>query len=1349
MKKTLLILTLLFGIGTSHGQSTIWSEDFESYVNETGVKGSGITNSGDYPLSSGKWSLDVSNANFTNQYDYFMTLDLDNDGDHQLVVQDSDGYPASGGIIYWISESIDISSYIQVSIDIDVSEDAGDNLENTDFYRLEYRIDGGSWTTFATNGYRENDFTAVTGTQTGLSGSTLEIRIKTRTTAGGEHIYFDNIIVTGNDKTTEVYDTGSQPAATTISSLNDTDNEAVEVFQMEIQDQGSGDGLPTKVTNIRLKPHTTNTADWTDNIQGFVIYDSNLNQYIPTTLSITDTAIDFTFNSTDLNISDNGVIDLSFYIFLNTSNIQDGKILSFMVDADNHGFTADSSGSDFASDFLMGDFNSNDFTIDVEATALQFLQQPTDVDVFDTMTPAVKVIYVDENSNIDIDYDSLGATATLSASGATLDASTTTDGTPVQGIMTFNDIKFISTGTGVTLRIDDNAGIANPTVNSNAFNVTGEQEILIKGNDTEIINGDNTPSQIDETDFRQVKVNGSTVYRTYTIYNTGKLDLNLTGTPMVSISGVNASDFTITGQPATPIVGGGSTTFTVSFDPSDYGIRTATVSIDNNDNDENPYTFDIQGTGADYTNCTGIDYIQDFEATPAQPELSYTNTSQVLNSSDISASLYPLGDSYYVSGSNAKYLNNYNAGGTIWFNTVDTRNYTDVEFSIRVASFSGTSGNGADLVDHVEILVSTDDGVTWSEELEVTGADSPYNAKWSFDSGTGIAEVAYDGDNNKTTFTPASGGYRTTDGYSTMRITNLPSVEKLKIKIWVKNNSADEYWILDDAKLIGRKATIWNGGAWTNGAPDEATKMIIEDNYDTANGNIHACECEIKSGKTITVSDGSNLEVEKNIINNGTIIVNNEGSLVQYKSDAVLSGYGMYQLNKTSKPLNNASDYVYWSSPLNSSTFSLGDIINNAWGYYKFDPNEANNGTNYPGWVALSATDIPVPGYGYAISAPLGTNAGTILTPQFIKDSDPFNNGNIIVNIYKKGGPNNIGDFNLLGNPYPSAIDFNALVNDPDNVSVNGSYYLWTNCAGLNGNHHQVGGYTVYATSGTNIAACDSNGGTAQAGQYIATAQGFFIEANTDNSTLTFKNAHRVTGNNDNFLNRPTQNHHVVWLNMTDDTGNFNQIAVGFYPDATVGFDRLFDAHSMSEGTGYALYAKYGDHKLVIDALPDTDIDNTIVPLVVEISAISNLTFSLDHQFGLDNFDILLYDHDSQNYTNLKNTDYMVNINDGIHEGRFELVFLSTLSVENESLTNVIVLSQNKGVFKLQSEVEGVLIKDVKVYNINAGILFEKNNVNTQNTVVDLSNLSNGSIILFKIITSDNKTLVKKAIKLK
>ncbi|MBL9182540.1 MAG: choice-of-anchor D domain-containing protein [Verrucomicrobiaceae bacterium] len=125
-----------------------------------------------------------------------------------------------------------------------------------------------------------------------------------------------------------------------------------------------------------------------------------------------------------------------------------------------------------------------------------------------------------------------------------------------------------------------------------------DPEIAVEGNATNITDGDATPSTTDHTDFGSTAVTGGTVVRTFTIKNTGSAALNLTGTPKVALGGTHAADFTVTTAPTSPVAAStGTTTFQVTFDPSAAGLRTATLSIANDDGDENPFNFAIEGTG--------------------------------------------------------------------------------------------------------------------------------------------------------------------------------------------------------------------------------------------------------------------------------------------------------------------------------------------------------------------------------------------------------------------------------------------------------------------------------------------------------------------------------------------------------------------------------------------------------------------------------------------------------------------------------------------------------------------------------------------------------------------------------
>ncbi len=119
-------------------------------------------------------------------------------------------------------------------------------------------------------------------------------------------------------------------------------------------------------------------------------------------------------------------------------------------------------------------------------------------------------------------------------------------------------------------------------------------EIDVLGNGMSIADGDMAPSAEDHTDFGGAHITGVGINRLFTIKNTGNANLNL-GTAV--ITGMHPGDFTVEVQPDPIVPPGGMTTLRVRFDPVLPGLREAKVEIPNDDADENPYDFAIQGTG--------------------------------------------------------------------------------------------------------------------------------------------------------------------------------------------------------------------------------------------------------------------------------------------------------------------------------------------------------------------------------------------------------------------------------------------------------------------------------------------------------------------------------------------------------------------------------------------------------------------------------------------------------------------------------------------------------------------------------------------------------------------------------
>jgi gliding motility-associated-like protein len=121
---------------------------------------------------------------------------------------------------------------------------------------------------------------------------------------------------------------------------------------------------------------------------------------------------------------------------------------------------------------------------------------------------------------------------------------------------------------------------------------TNAPEINIVSNSNSILNGDNTPNLTDNTDFGSILTCIGSIQKTFTIQNTGTLDLEIT---TISVTG---TDFTFT-PPAFPLIiaAGNSEDIVIDFDPSIDGNQTQTLTILSNDIDEAIYTFDINGLG--------------------------------------------------------------------------------------------------------------------------------------------------------------------------------------------------------------------------------------------------------------------------------------------------------------------------------------------------------------------------------------------------------------------------------------------------------------------------------------------------------------------------------------------------------------------------------------------------------------------------------------------------------------------------------------------------------------------------------------------------------------------------------
>ena len=135
--------------------------------------------------------------------------------------------------------------------------------------------------------------------------------------------------------------------------------------------------------------------------------------------------------------------------------------------------------------------------------------------------------------------------------------------------------------------------VYNATENTtSATTLSPTPEINIKQGVTNILTGGSHS-------FGNIEI-GAFVDIVFTIENVGSANLTLT-TPLA-----DSGDYSIFSQPTTPINAAGTTNFTVRFTPTALGAINGSLTITNNDSNENPYVINFTGTGANSSNSDVI-----------------------------------------------------------------------------------------------------------------------------------------------------------------------------------------------------------------------------------------------------------------------------------------------------------------------------------------------------------------------------------------------------------------------------------------------------------------------------------------------------------------------------------------------------------------------------------------------------------------------------------------------------------------------------------------------------------------------------------------------------------------------
>ncbi|MBN1187362.1 MAG: T9SS type A sorting domain-containing protein [Bacteroidales bacterium] len=451
--------------------------------------------------------------------------------------------------------------------------------------------------------------------------------------------------------------------------------------------------------------------------------------------------------------------------------------------------------------------------------------------------------------------------------------------------------------------------------------------------------------------------------------------------------------------------------------------------------------------------------------------------------------------------------------------------------------------------------------------------------------------------------------------------------------------------------LCAQKGLI-NNGAYIKIEP--GAKVYVDGNADG----------DLSISSTGSLDLGGWLTVEGEIMNNGTMTLDTSASLID---GGLSTGYGVTNFKKYID-----GQYSLFSIPV--SGLIAGNVTEFA--LEKWNENDSS-------WVELNPSDNLLKMVGYSPTMAFGNSkviaefSGSLYTGNNTVALQSVTNG-----------------FNLIGNPYPSGINWNAIAQF--NNDIDKALYFW--------NGHN---YSYYlANSSLSI-----NGGNS----FIQPASGFFVKANATGS-LEVSNSMRVHNAEDI---PPISGSLGDYLLISVSNGTYtDETLINFVSGASSGYDSDFDAIKLHSPISSVpqVYSSYQDHEYAINSLPTNE-------MTIEMSLNFKADTDGDFQFqfidykldNIENISIIDSKFSDEPREIFKNNDWLpdspswpfdYSTSDNIN--RFTLVFNNSVTSVHQNMVNNTwkVYSNNKTVY-VDIDFAGNDYASIKIYNTLGELVYK------------------------------------------
>jgi len=555
--------------------------------------------------------------------------------------------------------------------------------------------------------------------------------------------------------------------------------------------------------------------------------------------------------------------------------------------------------------------------------------------------------------------------------------------------------------------------------------------------------------------------------------------------------------------------------------------------------------------------------------------------------------------------------------------------------------------------------------------------------------------------------------------------------------------------------------TIWDGAAWSNGAPDANAYAIINGTYSTGtNGDLTACimqidadmtidtatdtavsEILVTAGNTLTVDGTSSLTVTGDFTNSGTVTLN---STSDDFSSLIVSGavtgditYNRF-VNSYNDGFGGGWDLVGSPAVMTIKDFITANganiqVLGDDYAFSQYD-NAAGDWIRY---ATGSQVGSFTTGQGYSMATvevsppPPGAAGATVAFTGAMQTTSQS------INVINNNGLNGVGRrWNLVSNPFPSYIN--------GNTAAGATNFIDTNLAVIDGNYGAVYGwngssYTIY--------------NLLDAAFSIAPGQGFWIAAASESEVaLDFTAAMRTTTGSGDFVTGPQPLTFYVGLKLYN--GETQKAATKFYfrDGLSLGLDTGYDAGAFNQSTKLSTRLPGGSQETAFarNAMGMDAMQNTRVPLEIRQNVGQAFTISIADMELPEDIYVYLEDTLNGTLTSLKDQDFELTAQSDLSGvDRFFIVFKSNSVLSNGDTLGINALNVYKANTDSFVTIAGISPElgklNVSLYNILGQTVREKAlSSATATQRVSTQGLASGFYIVQ--IKSGNQTAVKKII---